>query len=119
MNKEFSLCHDTVMHAIAWRRKQTGTFSALLALCEGNSPVTGGYPSQRPVPRVSKVFFDLRLNKTVKQTIETPVIWDAIAPIVTSCNVIFHVSAMVVICDYLYARDIEREMYPDITVTAE
>ena len=70
---------------------------------------------------MSNVFFDLRLNKTVKQTIETPVIWDAIAPIVTSCNVIFYVSAMVVICDYFgkYARDIEHEMYPDITVTAE
>ena len=25
------------------------TFSALLALCEGNSPVTGEFPSQRPV----------------------------------------------------------------------
>ena len=24
-------------------------FSALLALCEGNPPVTGGFPSQRPV----------------------------------------------------------------------
>ena len=27
------------------------TFSAILALCEGNPPVTGGFPSQRPVPR--------------------------------------------------------------------
>ena len=25
-------------------------FSALLALCEGNPSVTGGFPSQRPVP---------------------------------------------------------------------
>ena len=39
------------------------TFSALLALCEGNSPVTGEFPSQRPVTRSSDVFFDLRLNK--------------------------------------------------------
>ena len=27
-----------------WRRHQTVTFSALLALCEGNLPVTGGFP---------------------------------------------------------------------------
>ena len=39
------------------------TFSALLALCVGNSPVTGEFPSQRPVTRSFDVFFDLRLNK--------------------------------------------------------
>ena len=39
------------------------TFSALLALCAGNSPVTGKFPSQRPVTRRFDVFFDLRLNK--------------------------------------------------------
>ena len=39
------------------------TFSALLALCEGNSPVPGEFPSQRPVMRSFDVFFDLRLNK--------------------------------------------------------
>ena len=29
-----------------WWRHQMETFSALLALCEGNSPVTGEFPSQ-------------------------------------------------------------------------
>ena len=38
------------------------TFSALLALCEGNSPVTGEFPAQRPVTRSFEVFFDLRLE---------------------------------------------------------
>ena len=38
-------------------------FSALLVLCAGNSPVTGEFPSQRPVTRCFDVFFDLRLNK--------------------------------------------------------
>ena len=38
-------------------------FSTLLALCEGNSPVAGEFPSQRPVTRSFDVFFDLRLNK--------------------------------------------------------
>ena len=39
------------------------TYSALLALCAGNSPVTGEFPSQRPVTQSFDVFFDLRLNK--------------------------------------------------------
>ena len=38
------------------------TFSALLALCEGNSPVVGEFPAQRPVTRSFDVFFDLRLE---------------------------------------------------------
>ena len=39
------------------------TFSALLVICAGNSPVTGEFPTQRPVTRSFDVFFDLRLNK--------------------------------------------------------
>ena len=39
------------------------TFSALLAICAGNSPVTGEFPTQRPVTGNFDVFFDLRLNK--------------------------------------------------------
>ena len=39
------------------------TSSALLALCAGNSPVTGEFPAQRPVTQSFGVFFDLRLNK--------------------------------------------------------
>ena len=47
----------------SWWRHQMETFSELLALCEGNPPVTGGFPSQRPVTRSFDVFFDPRLNK--------------------------------------------------------
>ena len=36
------------------------TFSALLAICAGNSPVPGEFPAQRPVTRSFHVFFDLR-----------------------------------------------------------
>ena len=57
--------------------------SALLALCEGSPPVTGGIPSQRPVQWVFGIFFDLRLKKTAVQTIEKPVAWDSISVIVT------------------------------------
>ena len=39
------------------------TFSALLAICAGNSPVPGEFPAQRPVTRSFDVFFDMLLNK--------------------------------------------------------
>ena len=43
------------------------TFSALLALCEGNSPFTSEFPSQRPLTRNSDVLFDPRLNKRLSK----------------------------------------------------
>ena len=43
------------------------TFSALLAICAGNSPVTGEFPAQRSVTRSFDVFFDLRLNKRLSK----------------------------------------------------
>ena len=60
------------------------TSFTLLALCEGNPPVTEGFPSQKPVT----LSFDATLwsvpEETVEQTMETPVIWDAIALIIIS-----------------------------------
>ena len=43
------------------------TFSALLAICAGNSPLTGEFPTQRPVTRSFDVFFDLHLNKRLSK----------------------------------------------------
>ena len=43
------------------------TFSALLAICAGNSPVPGEFPTQRPVTRSFGVFFDLRLDKRLRK----------------------------------------------------
>ena len=43
------------------------TFSALLALCAGNSPVTDEFPAQRPVTRSFDVFFDVRKNKQLSK----------------------------------------------------
>ena len=43
------------------------TFSALLAICAGNSPVTGEFPTQRPVVRSFDDFFDLRPNKRLNE----------------------------------------------------
>ena len=50
----------------AWWR-QVETLSALLALWEGNPPVTGGFPWQRPVTRRFDIFFNLRLNKRLSK----------------------------------------------------
>ena len=43
------------------------TFSALLAICAGNSPVTGEFPTQRPVTRSFDVYFDLRPNERLSK----------------------------------------------------
>ena len=45
-------------------------FSALLAICAGNSPVPGEFHTQRPVTRSFDVFFDLRLNKRLRNNRE-------------------------------------------------
>ena len=44
-----------------------GNIFRLLALCEGNPPVTGGFPSQRPVARSFDILFGLRLNKRLNK----------------------------------------------------
>ena len=54
-------------HLISWRRHQMETFSTLLYLSMRNSPVTGEFPSQRPVTRSFDVLFDLRLNKCLSK----------------------------------------------------
>ena len=50
-----------------WLHHQMETFSALLALCEGNPLVTGGFLSQRPVMWSFDVFFELCLNKRLSK----------------------------------------------------
>ena len=74
-----------------WWRHQMETFSALLAIGEGNSPVTGEFSAQRPVTQSSDVFFDLPLNKRLcKQSwswwFETPS-----RPLWRHCNDIRHI----------------------------
>ena len=50
-----------------WWCHQMETFSALLAICAGNSPVPSEFPAQRPVMQIFDVFFDLRLNKPLSK----------------------------------------------------
>ena len=63
-NQTLWRCRDTI---ISWWRHQMETFSALLALCAGNSPVTGEFPSQRSVTWSFDIFFDLHLNKRLSK----------------------------------------------------
>ena len=67
-------CHD--IEKISW-----------LALCEGNQPVTGGFPSQRASYVELWDFACCQLEETVEQTMEWPEIWDAMVVIGHHCNV--------------------------------
>ena len=60
------------VHLIGWWRHQMGIFSALLNVCDGNPPVTGGFPPQKSLTRSFDVFFDVRLNTRLSnQAIKT------------------------------------------------
>ena len=52
---------------VIWMMTHQMETSALLAMCAGNSPVPGEFPTQRPVTRTFDVFFDLRLNKRLSK----------------------------------------------------
>ena len=57
----------TCLVLLPWWRHQMETFFALLAICAGNLQTTGEFPAQRPVMRSFDVFFDLCLNKRLRQ----------------------------------------------------
>ena len=69
MEMHLKMLSDSKMLVIefSWWRHQMEIYSALFALCAGNSPVTGEFPAQRPVTRSYDVFFDLRLNKRLSK----------------------------------------------------
>ena len=52
-----AISHTACRGTLSWWRHQMETFSALLALCAGNSPVTAEFPSQWPMTRSFDVFF--------------------------------------------------------------
>ena len=55
------MSHQASMRS--WWRHQMETFSASLALCADNLPVTGEFPAQRPVTRSFDVYLICALNK--------------------------------------------------------
>ena len=79
---------------IPWWRHQMETFTALLAICAGNSPGTGEFPSQRPLTRTFDVFVDLGPNKRLSKDwwgcwFETPS-----RPLWCQCNVSIRAAAL-------------------------
>ena len=79
--------NELIILALTWWRHQMETFSALLTICAGNSPVPGEFPSQRPVTRSFDVFFDLCLDKRLSK--QSLVWWfDTLSrPSLRHCNV--------------------------------
>ena len=73
------------------------TFSALLAICAGNSPVPGEFPAQRPVTRSFDVFFDLRLNRRLSRQSWGWWFGTLSSPLWGHCNVTFLFSKQVVV----------------------
>ena len=77
---------DVMIDVIKWKKiRVTGL------MC-GNSPVTGEFPSQRPVTRNFNIFFDLRPNKRLskrsgRRWFETPSCW-----LWCRCNAISYLS---------------------------
>ena len=67
--------HDDV---IRWK------YFRVTGLCEGNPPVTSGFPSQRSMTRSFDVFFLSAPEQTAEQTIEAQVISHAVAFIMMS-----------------------------------
>ena len=62
-NRSWGWWFETLSHQF-WRPCN------VLALCAGNSPVTGQFPVQMPVTRGFGVFFDLRMNKRLSKQSE-------------------------------------------------
>ena len=63
-----------------------GNISTLLAFWEGNPPVTGGFPLQRPVTWSFDVFFDLCLNKRLNKQLARRWFETPLRPILRHCN---------------------------------
>ena len=61
---ELLLCADLRPYMLT---SSNGNISASLALCGGNPPMTGGFPSQRPMTWSFDVFFNLRLNNRLSK----------------------------------------------------
>ena len=87
------------------------TFSVSLAHCAGNSPVTGEFPSQRPVTHSFDVFFDLRLNKRLskqsrRRWLETP-----------SCSLWRHCNVWLTFCRHLQMHSINWKYWIGIQMS--
>ena len=81
-----SIGREATVKNMSWWRHQMETFSALLALCAVNPPVTGESRLTKAGDAELLYFLWSAPEQTVDQTIETPVIWDAIVLNITSLD---------------------------------
>ena len=97
----------------SWWRHQLETFSALLAICVGNSSVSGEFPAQRPVTRSFDVFFDLRLSERLSKHwgwwLETPSLPLWRHSNVLSANVVWSTKT------YSQAKTLKNHMYRQVS----
>ena len=73
---------------------------ALLALCEGNPPVTSGFASQRPVTQSFDIFFDLCLNKWLSKQSQCQWFEMPLCSLWCHCNVTLsdHINFFLLMC---------------------
>ena len=74
-------------HPKPWWHHQMEAFSALLALCAGNSPVTGEFPAQKPVKQSFDAYFDVHLNKRLSKQLWGWLFETSSCPLWRHCNV--------------------------------
>ena len=80
-----SLGHGELIRKKPWRRYDMETDSTLLTLCEGSSPVTGGFHSHRS-SNTFWCFLCCTPERMVKQTLKLPVILPAMRLMRRQCN---------------------------------
>ena len=97
------------MNYSCWRH-QMETFSALLAISAGNSPVPGEFPAQRPVTR-SFDFFYLRLNQRLSKQSWGWWFETLPCPLWRHCNVIQYLSSYIFIYQQYTNDDSSLPLY--------
>ena len=103
--------------ASTWWRHQMETFSVLMGICAGNSPLPGEFPSQRPVTRTFDVYFYLRLNKRLRKQSWGWWFETLSCSLWRHCNDVREASWTVVIACYSMGRDDSRVLnYAQCTV---
>ena len=92
---------SSVLYKCVMKTSLNGNISALLALCEENPPVTGGFPSLRAHNSELWCFIWSAPDQTVEETSEALLIWDTIALIMTllwcGCKICHHTSQRILL----------------------
>ena len=108
------LLHEWVLEFPTYMMTSSnGNIFVLLALCDGNPPVTGGFPSQRPVTRSFDVFIDLGLNKQLSKQSKR---WWRESHRAHYDVIVMRVSYINIICEYFrrqYPQQIPKQNYSE------